>query len=465
MKLILKYWLIILSLVFDCLAITLSLVLAYGLRNNWLTQFFPQTQDFVIYWQALPWITISLVIIFFSFGLYQKQNRQSSLIEAGLMIKAVTFWLICLMALAYLKRYEYSRLIMIQLWFWALIVLSLGRYFLKLLKKLIVKSAWFQIPTLVVGYNSYSQEIVKKLTVDSAYKFKGYFVFEELLTPTSVPVFSGNNQNLYQIIVKENIQQVFLAADNKTAEDIMQLIDNCPNKQISFRVSANVFPLVQNYIWTKDKLELLPFVELTDLPEIDLSKTQPNFIYLSVKRLIDFIGALLGLVIASPLFVLIVWLIKKDTAGSSVIVQDRVGKNGQNFKLYKFRTMFQDTQLYNLAPLDKGDPRVTKIGRTLRRFSLDELPQLINVLKGEMSLVGPRPEMPFIVEQYNSWQRRRLTAKPGLTGLWQVLGRKDIPLQDNLQYDFYYINNQSLLLDLSIILKTIPMIIKGKGAF
>jgi len=113
----------------------------------------------------------------------------------------------------------------------------------------------------------------------------------------------------------------------------------------------------------------------------------------------------------------------------------------------------------------KHDPRVTRVGRFIRRTSIDELPQLVNVLKGEMSLVGPRPEMPFIVAEYDDWQRRRLSVKPGITGLWQILGRKDLPMHANLQYDFYYIRNRSLTLDLSILLRTIGVVLSRRGAF
>ena len=120
---------------------------------------------------------------------------------------------------------------------------------------------------------------------------------------------------------------------------------------------------------------------------------------------------------------------------------------------------------YELAPQKINDRRITRIGRLLRKFSLDELPQLINVLKGEMSLVGPRPEMPFIVKKYEDWQRRRLDVKPGITGLWQIIGRKNLLLHENLQYDFYYIRNQSLISDIAILLKTIPGILFGKGAY
>ena len=127
--------------------------------------------------------------------------------------------------------------------------------------------------------------------------------------------------------------------------------------------------------------------------------------------------------------------------------------------------MLADTPLYAPAPQGGEDRRITSAGRFLRKYSLDELPQLWNVLKGEMSIVGPRPEMPFLVARHNEWQRKRLSVKPGITGLWQILGRKDLPLFENLEYDFYYINHRSFLFDLVIILKTIPVIVLGRGAY
>jgi len=133
--------------------------------------------------------------------------------------------------------------------------------------------------------------------------------------------------------------------------------------------------------------------------------------------------------------------------------------------MWKFRTMSAATEAYAEAPHDAADPRVTPYGRWLRSTSIDELPQLWNVLRGEMSLVGPRPEMPFIVSRYEEWQRRRLTVPPGITGLWQILGRKDLPMQRNLQYDFYYIKNRSLSMDLSILLRTLLAVVTRRGAF
>jgi len=159
-----------------------------------------------------------------------------------------------------------------------------------------------------------------------------------------------------------------------------------------------------------------------------------------------------------------------------IFKQQRVGENGQLFWMYKFRTMVCGAEEAQRAVAVRGedgkivykvrgDPRVTRVGRILRRTSLDELPQLFNVLKGEMSLVGPRPEQVFIVEQYEPLQRRRLAVPPGITGWWQISGRSDLPLHLNTQYDLFYIRNYSLLLDLRILWKTVAAVIRGKGAY
>ena len=156
---------------------------------------------------------------------------------------------------------------------------------------------------------------------------------------------------------------------------------------------------------------------------------------------------------------------RATTPGPALFTQTRVGQGGRPFQVYKFRTMEIDSDPSARAPVEGTDPRVTAYGRWLRGTSLDELPQLWNVLKGDMSLVGPRPEMPFIVEGYDDWQRHRLDVKPGITGLWQILGRKDLPMHENLQYDFYYIRNRSLVLDASILVRTIGVVLSRKGAF
>ena len=194
------------------------------------------------------------------------------------------------------------------------------------------------------------------------------------------------------------------------------------------------------------------------------------------KRLIDVIGALVGLIVSAPLMLLIAIAIKLDSPGPVLFVQLRAGRDGKPFRMYKFRSMVTDAEARlseviarNRLPLPvfkiPADPRVTRVGKILRRFSLDELPQFVNVLNGEMSLVGPRPEELRIVALYSEWHRRRLAVKPGITGPMQTYGRGALSLDERVRLELAYIENYSLWKDLYFLLKTIPAVLGGRGAF
>ncbi len=203
--------------------------------------------------------------------------------------------------------------------------------------------------------------------------------------------------------------------------------------------------------------------------------------YPLLKRCIDILGALLGLILAMPVMILVAIAIKLDSPGPVLFRQNRIGKNrryhsnghlkecrrfdlkGKPFTIYKFRTMRTDADPYAVSPGDNSDPRLTRTGRIIRPLCLDELPQFFNVLKGDMSLVGPRPEMPFIVQRYNSIESLRLLAKPGITGLWQLHGSRKKHIHENLEYDLHYIQNCCLWMDLKIMLKTIWFVFKTKN--
>ncbi len=183
--------------------------------------------------------------------------------------------------------------------------------------------------------------------------------------------------------------------------------------------------------------------------------------YLCIKRYFDLFLALVLLYLLCPLFAIIALAIKIESKGLVLFKQDRVGKDGEIFQIYKFRTMSVDTDPYAINPLSQKDPRITKVGRFLRKSSLDELPQIINVLKGNMSFVGPRPEMPFIVAEYNEIHEERLKVLPGITGLWQLSGDRKKAIHENMDYDLYYIRNVSFFLDLAILIKTLRFAFKG----
>ena len=180
-----------------------------------------------------------------------------------------------------------------------------------------------------------------------------------------------------------------------------------------------------------------------------------------VKRIGDILGSILLLIMGAPLFALLAILIRLDSEGPALFSQERGGHQGRRFKMYKFRTMFRDAPQYEYCPSSQSDPRITRLGKFLRRTSLDELPQLVNVLKGNMSLVGPRPEMPFIVEQYAERHRQRLQVKPGLTGLWQLSGDRGCLIHENIEYDLYYIQNRGIFMDFAILLHTVIFAMRG----
>jgi len=214
---------------------------------------------------------------------------------------------------------------------------------------------------------------------------------------------------------------------------------------------------------------------LGGIPLIGLREPRISGIAWVVKRAFDVLATAVMLLLGWPALLLIAIAIRLDSPGSVIFKQQRVGENGQLFWMYKFRTMCQDAEARGpqLGFDDKGRPvykwaqdsRVTRVGHLLRRTSLDELPQLFNVVRGDMSLVGPRPEMLFLVERYDSWQRQRLAVPPGITGWWQVSGRSDLPMHLNTQFDLYYIRNYSLWLDVKILAKTVWVVIRGRGAY
>ncbi len=179
------------------------------------------------------------------------------------------------------------------------------------------------------------------------------------------------------------------------------------------------------------------------------------------KRTIDLAISAVSLALFSPLYILIAVLVKATSPGPVLFVQDRVGKAGHPFSIYKFRTMYRDAPQYAYSPGAGDDPRITPLGRLLRRTSLDELPQLMNVLLGNMSMVGPRPEMPFIVERYTPLQRRRLEVKPGITGLWQLSADRAFPIHENIEYDLYYVRHRNLFMDVAVLLHS--LLFAGRG--
>jgi len=285
-------------------------------------------------------------------------------------------------------------------------------------------------------------------------------------TAGGLPVL-GSLEDFPTILTSLPVDEVILAVDRGDVDQLEDVFLMCEEMGVKTRLILDFFP----HVFAKVELE-----EFDGTPLLTFSTTPAETGALLVKRVVDVGLALLLGIVCLPLAALLALLIKLTSHGPVLFRQVRCGLSGRPFTFYKLRTMTEDAEerLSEVAHLNEHegpvfksshDPRVTPFGRFLRRFSLDEIPQLWNVLKGEMSLVGPRPPLPDEVARYEKWQRRRLSMKPGLTGLWQVSGRSDLPSFDQwMELDLAYIDNWSLTLDMKILLRTIPTVLSGKGA-
>ena len=266
----------------------------------------------------------------------------------------------------------------------------------------------------------------------------------------------GTYGELEYLLGRYKIGDVFVALPEETEEKVMELVAELERLGVSYHVVPRFYHLMSY----KVRIENLDSIPLIARPE-----RRDSFVAGFAKRVLD-IGISVGvLTIGGMFFAVSAFLIKRESPGPVFFRQVRVGKNGKTFNMFKFRTMHATDCGDAPAPTAENDPRVTRIGRFLRRYSLDELPNFLNVLSGDMSVVGPRPEMPFIVETYGAMDKERLRAKPGVTGLWQISYARQNAIHDNLDYDLYYIENQSLLLDLVIIALTSVAVMKGTGAY
>ena len=296
-------------------------------------------------------------------------------------------------------------------------------------------------------------------------KLKGEKVLDDLCV-------LGNAADLESLKKSKLVDEVIIAIDNIDYNIILDILDFCNRIEINVKLTSELFNIVHQKIETE---------VYSGIPVIDLSNKLNSKVNDFIKRQIDIIGSLSGLIILSPILILISLIIKLTSEGPVFYKHTRIGKNGKPFTFYKFRSMLvsengekdrekmmiefikgnNNGNTYNNKIINNA--RVTKIGYFIRKKSLDELPQLINVLKGDMSLVGPRPCLPYEYTNYSEWQKRRFSVLPGCTGVWQVTGRNNVSFRDSIVLDIYYINNISPWLDLQLIFKTFPVMLFGKG--
>ena len=418
--------------------------------------FLEEVQPLNVYLTALPFSILLLLLVFFLFGLYERQRRMKPFSELYLVVRATILWTLLLMSGSYLSKYDYSRIIVLLYFLFSLLFLNLGRSLFRVVESTFYQNGKGVVRILIIGAGRMGRDLSRRLREyeQVGYKVVG-FLDDYVATKKNFPVI-GTLKDARAVIHEHRIQEVYICDPSLSHDTILTLVSESSNQHVRFRILSNVFDLVSGSI---------DVARLESIPSLDVWKTQENWWVGAPKRLFDVLVATILLFVSLPLWLGIALLIFLEDGRPIILSQRRVGFLGKQFFMIKFRTMKKNTPKYADAPKKIDDPRVTKVGRVLRKTSLDELPQLINVVRDDMSMVGPRPEMPQKVAKYTNWQRKRLDAKPGITGLWQILGRKDIPLEENLEYDFYYINNQSPLLDITILLRTIPLVLSGKGAY
>lgn len=265
----------------------------------------------------------------------------------------------------------------------------------------------------------------------------------------------GGLDSLPRLLKERGVGEVFVAIPNATYQRNLEIVQHCRELGLSVSVVPPTYGKQMHNIDVED---------IGGIPILREKETHPHFLYPFGKRCFDLAVSIFAMLLLSPLYAVLSLVVRLDSPGPVIFRQRRVGKDGIEFDFYKFRTMHVSSNPYATTPQSSQDPRITRFGRWLRRSSLDELPQFWNVLKGDMSLVGPRPEMPFIVKDYTEEQRERLRVKPGITGVWQISAVRGEPIHANLEYDLFYIEHRSLLLDLIVLIKTFVTAIRGIGA-
>ncbi len=407
-------------------------------------------------------------LLFASTGVYELSSIPNFSRQVRRLTPAYLFAVLMFAGFLYFTFRDVSRMLVIYFAATNYVALVLLRFLLTLYLR-----ERKHIPTkskvVIVGATESGINLAKVLRAEhrSIYELVG-FVDENEPQPEPLPApIVGSPKELHRIVGELGIDLVLIALPDTRSKEVRKLaLDLC-----SIPVRIYLVPDVFRLALVQSEIERFGNIPLIGIRE---SVIQGNLKL--VKRVFDLVVSSLALLLTWPLFIIIWVAIKLDSPGPAIIRTERVGENARIFGMLKFRSMtvgaekLQDTmkstdQHGRPVYKSKDDPRVTRVGKRLRRWSLDELPQLINVLKGEMSLVGPRPEQPFITRTYDPWQWQRFAVPPGITGWWQVWGRSDHPMHLNTEYDVYYVRNYSLLLDIRILLKTLLVVIRGKGAY
>ncbi len=459
----------------DILLINAAFALAYFVRYQLEWPRPVVDENYVPYQNFLPMAAIFTVVLLVTFSLekvYEVRRGRPWLDEVYAILNGTTNGAILLIAFFFITGSPfYSRLIFLYAVVAVVLVLGLGRAARNAILNLLRKRGIGVDKVLIVGAGETGRTLMQNIMAqpELGYQIAGYVDDDQKKATGAVGRFTGLGtvDDLRAILARGNVNEVIVTLPWMYHRKILRIIAECAHSDVRARIVPDMFQMSISRV-DMDNLNGVPLLSMQQ-PTIPTSGR-------AVKRALDVIGAAIALILSSPLLALAALAIRLDSPGPILFRQERVGKGESRFTVYKFRTMRQDAeeQLEQLrghneatGPMFKmkRDPRITRAGRILRRASVDEFPQFYNVLKGDMSLVGPRPALPREVAQYQEWHRRRLTVAPGITGLWQVSGRSDLTFDEMVLLDLYYIENWSLFMDLKVLLRTIPQVLFGKGAY
>jgi exopolysaccharide biosynthesis polyprenyl glycosylphosphotransferase len=438
--------------------------------------------------RLIPLVAISVgwTAIFAIEGLYRRAKVTDGLDQVLSIGKSTTLGFLLLLALSFVWRRNYfveTRLVVAFGWVFSVLLPSLIRVgIVRTVLRRRMRHGDGTKRAVVVGPIPFARRFIEdELPARNGYQVVGFVETREgeIAADLGPEYVLGRINAIGEIVSTHEIEEIFLPIallENRVCFDI---VSRCSRTGLPVRLVSDIFEILMPDE-SKEKID--------GLPRMSLGEPALKGAGLVAKRFVDLSISGIAVIVFAPLLGLIAILVKASSPGPVLFRQIRAGRNGTPFTFFKFRTMKHniddtihreyatnfiggkelrlrdernDTKIYKMP----DDPRITPIGRVLRRTSLDELPQLFNVVKGEMSLVGPRPPIAYELTIYKEWHKRRLKAKPGITGLWQVSGRSSVPFHDMVLLDLYYINRWSLTLDIEIILKTIPVVLCGKGAY
>lgn len=453
-----------LQVIADAVTIVVSFIAGYwawSVVGPWIAIDIYEPESIYRYYSFLGVTLITTLVGMEVHGLYQPQRSLMNVREFELLLK--NWGKACLFTLGIMfmaHQLYFSRGIFGLTWICMLALMLVQRYGFFKFNNYLRRKGFVETTALIYGAGVVGRKLMEKFKQSPklGYHVAGFIDDSSALAGKTVlgaPVL-GDFAGLRNTIKATGATKLFIALPQVPSKVVVDILNVCRETGCEFQIVPSLYDIV---------IQRVKITEVEGIPLIGMTEPRYSFKTQIAKRVFDVAASLILLVALSPLLLALALAVKLSSKGPIFFVQKRVGQGGRRFRFFKFRSMYVDTPVYAITPQSGKDPRITPIGRFLRRSSLDELPQLFNVLVGDMSLVGPRPEMPFIVDQYNDLHRQRLNVKPGITGLWQISADRRIAIHENMDYDMYYINNQSFLLDLVILAKTVTSCVKGIGAY